>query len=85
MIFDFLLFLLSFLLSYAFLVKTKILPGKTSAVIAFVIAFYSLSASVFYSENIVQILAYSLLILFIIFIVVVIHRGLKKDEKKKGK
>jgi hypothetical protein len=77
-IFQFLLFLLSFLISYAFLRKLKILPSTTNVIVAFIIALYFLSVVVFNPENIVEIIAYSVLFLFIAFILLLIYLGMKK-------
>jgi len=86
MIFQFLLFLLSFLISFAVLRKLKILPNRINPVIALIIAFYFLSASIYYSEDLIQILAYSVLFIFIAFILALVFisaRGEKKEKEKK--
>ena len=86
MIFSFLLFLLSFLISFAVLRKLKILPNRINPVIALIIAFYFLSASVYYSDDLIQILGYSVLFIFIAFILALAFisaRGEKKGKEKK--
>ena len=86
MIFSFLLFILSFLVSFALLRKLKILPTRINPIIALIIAFYFLSASVYYSEDLMQILGYSILFLFMAFAVALIYSSLfKKEEKEKEK
>jgi len=79
-IFSFLLFLFSFLISYAILIKIKIFPRATNIVISLVIAFYFLSASVFYKENLIQILGYSSLFIFFVFILALIYLSLRKEK-----
>lgn len=81
MAFSFLLFLFSFLISYGLLMKVKIFPKTTNAIISVVIAFYFLSASVFYSENIIQLLAYSFLVLFVALIVISVLKARKEVHK----
>lgn len=86
MIFEFLLFLLSFLISFAVLKKLKILPNRINPLVAVIIAFYFLSASIYYSEDLIQLLAYSVLFIFIAFIlalVIISARGEKKKKEKK--
>jgi hypothetical protein len=85
MIFQFLLFLLSFLVSFAALRKLKILPNRINPIIAIIIAFYFLSASIYYSEDLMQILAYSVLFLFISFILALAYISAKGEKKEKGK
>jgi uncharacterized protein YybS (DUF2232 family) len=86
MIFSFLLFLLSFLVSFALLRKLKILPARINPIIALIIAFYFLSASIYYSEDLMQILGYSILFLFIAFTIALVYSSLfKKEEKEKEK
>jgi len=68
-------------MSYALLIKIKIFPSMTNMIIAVVIGFYFLSASIFYQENIMQILAYSVLILFVAFVIALIYFGMKKEKK----
>jgi hypothetical protein len=82
-IFSFLLFLLSFLLPFALLKKLKIFPQSTNTIISVVIAFYFLSASIFYREDLMQILGYSVLFLLIAFILALIFLGLKKEKEEK--
>lgn len=81
----FLLFLLSFLISIALLRKLNIFPKGTNVIISVVIAFYFISASIYFSENLFQIIAYSLLILFVIFIVAAIYKGGKPAKKTSEK
>jgi len=78
--FSFLLFLFSFLLTYALLLKIKIFSKRTSTIISIIIAFYFLSASVFYSQNLIQIFAYSLLVLFVALIAVAEYQGRKSVQ-----
>jgi len=73
-----LLFLLSFLLTYGFLRKLKIFHQTTNLVVSLIIAFYFLFASVYYSEDMVQILGYSTLALIIVFAIVLIYFSMKK-------
>lgn len=79
-IFQFLLFLLSFLISYGFLRKSKILPKTTNIIVSIIIAFYFLFASIFYGEDIIFIIALSTFLLILGFIVILIYKGIK--EKK---
>lgn len=76
-VFQFLLFLLSFLISYGLLRKSKILPSATNVIIAFIIGLYFLFASVYYSENIIEIIAYSVFALLIFFILILVYLGIK--------
>jgi len=85
MIFSFLLFLLSFLISFAVLRKLKILPNRINPIIAVIIAFYFLSASIYYSEDLMQILGYSVLFLFVAFAIALIYSSLFKKEEKEEK
>jgi len=82
-VFQSLLFLLSFLITYGLLRKTKILPNTTNLIVALVIALYFLLASVYYSENIIEILALSTFALIVVFALLLVYSGSKKEEKKK--
>jgi len=82
-IFQFLLFLLSFLLSFAILKKMKIFPARINPIIALIIAFYFLSASIYYSEDLMQILAYSVLFLFIVFAIGLVILSRREEKEKK--
>jgi hypothetical protein len=81
-IFSFLLFLLSFLLSYALLRKIKIFPASVNIIIAVVISFYFLFGSIYYSENLMQLIAYSTLALLMAFVIVLIYLGMKTKKKE---
>lgn len=85
MIFSFLLFLLSFLISFALLRKLKILPNRINPIIAFIIAFYFLSASIYYSDDLIQILGYSVLFIFIAFILALVLISARGEKRKKEK
>jgi hypothetical protein len=85
MIFEFLLFLLSFLISFAILRKLKILPNRINPIVAVIIAFYFLSASIYYSEDLIQILAYSVLFIFIAFILALAFISSRGEKRKKEK
>jgi hypothetical protein len=63
--------------------KMKIFPRATNMVISTVIAFYFLSASAFYQENLIQILGYSILFLSVAFVLALIYFGMRKEKKKK--
>jgi hypothetical protein len=78
MIFQFLLFLLSFLLSFGFLRKTKIFPKTVDLIISIVIAFYMLFASIYYFEEIVWIFAGLFLLLLIIFALALLYLAKRK-------
>jgi membrane-bound acyltransferase YfiQ involved in biofilm formation len=73
------------LVSFAALRKLKILPNRINPIIAIIIAFYFLSASIYYSEDLMQILAYSVLFLFISFILALAYISAKGEKKEKGK
>jgi len=73
-----LLFLLSFLLTYGFLRKLKMFYQTTNLIVSLIIAFYFLFASIYYSEDMVQILGYSTLALIIVFAIVLIYFSMKK-------
>jgi hypothetical protein len=79
-IFQFFLFLLSFLISYGFLKKTKIFPSTVSLIISFVIAFYVLFASIYYLENLIEVVAYSLLFLILVFSIALLYLSRKKEK-----
>lgn len=81
-IFNFLLFTLSLVLSYALLTKLKIFPRSTNAIVSLVISIYFLFAAVNYTENFMQILAYSILFLFVAFIAIAAYKGGKETHKK---
>ncbi|MEM5855683.1 MAG: hypothetical protein QW472_05215 [Candidatus Aenigmatarchaeota archaeon] len=66
-IFQFLLFILSFLISYGFLKKIKIFQSGVNLIISLTIAFYVLLTSLYYFENLIQVLAFLFISLFIIF------------------
>jgi hypothetical protein len=80
-IFNFLLFILSFLLSYAFLRKSKIFPNSVNVILGIIIAFYVIFASIYYQEDLMQLVAYSLLFLFGAFVVILIILGFKGKKK----
>ncbi|MEM5853185.1 MAG: hypothetical protein QW228_02290 [Candidatus Aenigmatarchaeota archaeon] len=71
---QFLLFLLSFLVSYGFLRKVKIFNPSVNLIISLVIAFYVLFASTYYLENAILIIAYSFISLLLIFSVALLYR-----------
>jgi hypothetical protein len=78
MILQFLLFLLSFLISFGFLKKTKIFPKTVNFIISIVIAFYVLFASTYYAEEIIWILSSLFLFIIIIFTLALIYLARKK-------
>lgn len=80
-IIQFLLFLLSFLMPYALLRKTRVFPQAVNLIISVAIAFYFLYASIYFYENIIEVLAYSVLALFAVFTVALIWFGMKKEKK----
>jgi|GEM_PF-3487182 hypothetical protein len=78
MILQFLLFLLSFLISFGFLEKTKIFSRTVNIIVSIVIAFYVLFASTYYAEEIILIVGFLFLFILIIFILALIHLARKK-------
>lgn len=78
-IFQFLLFILSFLISYGLLKKVKIFHTTINLIISLVIAFYTLFISLYYIQDLIQILAISFLSLFSIFILALLL-SLRKRE-----
>lgn len=81
-IFNFLLFLLALLLSYGFLAKLKILPRTSNMIVSLVIAFYFLFIAVTSSQDFTQIFAFSVLILFVAFIIIAAVKGGKETHKR---
>jgi hypothetical protein len=81
-IFQFLFFILSFLISYGFLRKVKIFSSTVNLIISLVIAFYVLFASFYYFENLIQVLAYSFLFLLLIFSFALLYLSRKKGQEK---
>ena len=84
-IFGVLLFAFSFLISYGLLRKIKIFPSNVNTIVSLVIAFYFIYASLYFKENIIQVFAYSLLFLFVAFVVILVILGLKKEKKEDKK
>lgn len=80
-IFQFLLFLLSFLLSYGFLRKVKIFQSSVNLIISFVIAFYVLFVSLYYFENLMQVLAFLFIFLLIAFSLALLYFSRKETKK----
>jgi hypothetical protein len=78
MILQFLLFLLSFLISFGFLKKTKIFSRTVNLIVSIVIAFYVLFASTYYAEKIIWIVSGLFLFILIIFTFALIYLSRKK-------
>lgn len=83
LLFQFLFFLLSFLLVFGMLNKLRIFNKNLNVVIAFVVAFYVLSASFIFAEDIQKVLAYFGILVIIVFGAILIYTSSRPREQKK--
>jgi uncharacterized membrane protein len=83
LVFQLLLFLLSFLLVFGTLNKLRIFNRNLNAVIALVVAFYVISASFLFTEDVQKILAYFGILVIIVFGAILAYTSSGLREKKK--
>lgn len=63
----------------------KIFQKAVNLIVSLAIAFYFLYASIYLYEDIIPVLAYSVLVLFAVFTIALIYFGMKKEKKGTGK
>jgi len=84
LLFQFLFFVLSFLLVFGMLNKLRIFNRNLNAVIAFVIAFYVISVSFIFAEDVQKVLACFGILVIIVFGAILVYTasGLREQKKK---
>jgi len=83
LLFQFLFFMLSFLLVFGMLNKLRIFNRNLNAVIAFVVAFYVISASFLFTEDVQKILAYFGILVIIVLGAILVYTSSGLREKKR--
>lgn len=84
---QFLIFILTFLVFYGFLRKTKLFgePRRNvvvNSIISAIIAFYVLSASLVFGQDLMKIVSGLLIVLLLIFVAAFVAKGLEPEKKK---